>query len=204
MSYPISKICVSSPLKDAAKLMIEKRIRRLMVCDMGNVVGIITASDMIGSLPRVDETMKAWFEVDYFRTKKIVTTDEKTLVDQVAIIMAKKRIGSVIVTRNERPISIFPERDLLTKFLSKDKSLIMEVGDLCYSPLISAPIGISVNEAAMIMALKHIRRLPMLKMVNLLVFFQQEILLKLTQENSIFFRLQLPSVVYIFFLKLRY
>ena len=41
-----------------------------MVCDMGNVVGIITTSDMIGSLPRVDETMEAWFEVDYFMTKK--------------------------------------------------------------------------------------------------------------------------------------
>jgi len=163
MSYPITKICLSSPLKDAAKLMIEKRIRRLMVCDMGNVVGIITASDMIGSLPRVDETMKAWFEVDYFMTKKIVTTDEKTLVNQVAIIMAKKRIGSVIVTRNEKPIGIFTERDLLTKFLSKDKSLIMEVGDVCSSPLISAPIGISVNEAAMIMALKHIRRLPIVE-----------------------------------------
>ncbi len=163
MSYPIAKICLSSPLKDAAKLMIEKRIRRLMVCDMGNVVGIITASDMIGSLPRVDETMKAWFEVDYFMTKKIVTADEKTLVDQVAIIMAKKRIGSVIITRNEKPIGIFTERDLLTKFLSTDKSLIMEVGDVCSSPLISAPIGISVNEAAMIMALKHIRRLPIVE-----------------------------------------
>jgi len=171
MSYPITKICLSSPLKDAAKLMIEKRIRRLMVCDMGNVVGIITASDMIWSLPRVDETMKAWFEVDYFMTKKIVTADEKTLVDQVAIIMAKKRIGSVIITRNEKPIGIFTERDLLTKFLSKDKSLIMEVGDVCSSPLISAPIGISVNEAAMIMALKHIRRLPIVdngKLVGIL------------------------------------
>ena len=163
MSYPISKICVLSPLKDAAKLMIEKRIRRLMVCDLGNVVGIITASDMIGSLPRVDETMKAWFEVDYFMTKKIITADEKTLVDQVAIIMAEKRIGSVIITRNEKPIGIFTERDLLTKFLAKDKSLIVEVGEACSSPLISAQIGISVNEAAAIMASKHIRRLPIVK-----------------------------------------
>ncbi len=163
MSYPISKICVSSPLKDAAKLMIEKRIRRLMVCDLGNVVGIITALDMIGSLPRVDETMKAWFEVDYFMTKKIITADEKTTVDQVAIIMAEKRIGSVIITRNEKPIGIFTERDLLTKFLARDKSLVVEVGEVCSSPLISAQIGISVNEAATIMALKHIRRLPIVK-----------------------------------------
>ena len=163
MSCPISKICVSSPLKDAAKLMIEKRIRRLMVCDLGKVMGIITASDMIGSLPRVDETMKTWFEVDYFMTKKIVTADEKTLVDQVAIIMAKKRIGSVIITRNEKPIGIFTERDLLTKFLAKGKSLIVEVGETCSSPLICAPIGISVNEAATIMGSKHIRRLPIVK-----------------------------------------
>jgi CBS domain-containing protein len=160
MSYPVIKICVEYRLKDAARLMIEKRVRRLGVCDSGYLVGIVTTSDMIGSLPQVPETMKAWFEVDHFMSKQVVTTDKGTLLEDAAKIMAEKHVGSVIVTSEGEPTGIFTERDLLTKFLAKDKSLIEEVGNVCSSPLITAPIGISVHDAAEIMIEKHIKRLP--------------------------------------------
>jgi len=160
MSYPVITICLTSQVKEAARIMIEKRIRRLAVCESGNLVGIITASDMIRSLPEIPETMQVWFEVDYFMTKRVITADEETLVDRVAKIMAEKRIGSVIITSEGEPIGIFTERDLLTKFLAKDKSLIKEVGKVCSSPLITAPIGISVHDAAVTMTSKHIKRLP--------------------------------------------
>ena len=81
MSYPVAKICSSSSLKEAARLMIEKKIRRIVVCDSGTMEGILTASDMIGNLLEAEETMKVWFEVDYFMTKKVVTADEKTIMD---------------------------------------------------------------------------------------------------------------------------
>ena len=163
MSSPLVKICVESTLKDAARSMIEKRIRRLGVCDSGNLVGIITTSDMIGSLPEVPETMKTWFEVDHFMSKHVVTADEKTLLEDVAKIMAESHVGSVVVTSQGEPIGIFTERDLLTKFLAKDKSLIEEVGTVCSSPLITAPVGTSAHDAAAIMAEKHIKRLPITK-----------------------------------------
>jgi CBS domain-containing protein len=160
MSSPVIKICVEYRLKDAARLMIEKRVRRLGVCDSGDLVGIVTTSDMIGNLPQVPETMKVWFEVDHFMSKQVVTADEGTLLEDAAKIMAEKHVGSVIVTSNGEPTGIFTERDLLTKFLAKDKSLVEEVGNVCSSPLITAPIGISAHDAAEIMIEKHIKRLP--------------------------------------------
>jgi CBS domain-containing protein len=160
MSYPLTTICLSARIKEAAQTMIEKKIRRLAVFECGNLVGIVTASDLIRRLPEVPETMHVWFEVDYFMTKQVITADEKTSVDSVAKIMGEKRIGSVIITSQGRPIGIFTERDLLTKFLAKDKSLMMEVGEVCSSPLITAPLGISVHDAAVIMTSKQIRRLP--------------------------------------------
>jgi CBS domain-containing protein len=163
MSSPLIKICVNYRLKDAARLMIEKKVRRLGVCDSGYLVGIVTTSDMIDSLPQVPETMKAWFEVDHFMSKQVVTADEETLLEKAAMIMAEKHVGSVIVTRQGEPIGIFTERDLLTKFLCKDKSLIEEVGNVCSSPLITAPMGISIHDAAEIMIKKHIKRLPITK-----------------------------------------
>jgi IMP dehydrogenase len=47
--------------------------------------------------------------------------------------------------------------------LCKNKSLIEEVGNVCSLPLITAPIGISVHDAAEIMIEKHIKRLPITK-----------------------------------------
>jgi CBS domain-containing protein len=44
--------------------------------------------------------------------------------------------------------------------LAEDRSLKIEVGKACSSPLITAPMGISVHDAALIMTSKHIRRLP--------------------------------------------
>ena len=163
MSFPVVKICIRSPLKEAARIMIEKRIRRLAVCDAGKVVGIITASDMIRSLPEAPENMEVWFQVDYFMAKQIITVDAEMLVENVAEVMAEKRVGSVIVTRQEKPIGIFTERDLLNKFLVKDKSLVAEVGNACSSPLITAPVGMCIHEAGVIMARNRIKRLPITK-----------------------------------------
>ena len=160
MSYPLTTICLTAQIKEAAQMMIEKKIRRLAVFECGKLVGIITASDLIRSLPDVPESMHAWFEVDYFMTKRVITADEETPVDSVAKIMGQNRVGSVIITSQGEPIGIFTERDLLTKFLAKDRSLVIEVGEACSSPLITAPLGISVHDAAVIMTSKRIRRLP--------------------------------------------
>ena len=163
MSYPLITISLKSSIKEAAQMMIEKKIRRLGVTESGKLVGIVTAADLIRCLPETPETMHMWFEVDYFMSKGIITADEETSVEAVAKIMGEKSIGSVIVTSHGEPIGIFTERDLLTKFLAKDQSLKIEVGKACSSPLITAPLRISIHDAAAIMTSNHIKRLPITK-----------------------------------------
>ena len=55
MSFPLNGVSVTAKIKEVAKLMISKK-RRLVVFDAGTLVGIITASDLIKSLPDVPET----------------------------------------------------------------------------------------------------------------------------------------------------
>jgi len=98
MSYPLITISAKSSIKEACKMMLEKRIRRLGVHKSGKLVGIITASDIVRCFPEIPETMRVWFEVDYFMTKRVITADEKTSVNNVAKIMGENRIGSVIIT----------------------------------------------------------------------------------------------------------
>ena len=77
--------------------------------------------------------------------------------------MGKQRIGSVIITENEKSRGIFTERDLLTTMISKDKSLTIQVGKQYSSPLITQSSGISIHKAAITMTHHHIRRLPIVK-----------------------------------------
>jgi CBS domain-containing protein len=167
MSYPLITISPKSSIKEAAQMMIEKKIRRLAVTESGKLVGIVTAADLIRCLPETPESMHVWFEVDYFMSKGIISADEETSVEGVAKIMGEKGIGSVIVTSHGEPIGIFTERDLLTKFLATDRSLKIEVGNVCSSPLITAPLGISIHDAAAIMTSKRIKRLPITKEATL-------------------------------------
>ncbi len=156
MSYPLSGVSVTATIKEVAQLMINKK-GRLAVFDAGTLVGVVTASDLIKSLPDVPETE---VKIDDFMTKDIVTADEETSVIRTAGLMGRQRIGSVIITRGGEPFGIFTERDLLTSFLAKGKPLFAEVGPHCSSPLVTIPAGTSVHRAAATMALKHIRRLP--------------------------------------------
>ena len=164
MSTPLIKIIPTASIKEAAQTMTKKR-GRLTVFEDGKLVGIVTASDLVRTLPDAPETM---LEVVDFMTKMVVTADEKATVASVAKIMGEKRIGSVIITSQEKPMGIFTERDLLSSFLAKDKPLSIEVGEVASSPLLVAPSWISVHHAAHIMTSKHIRRLPIIEKEKLI------------------------------------
>ena len=159
MSYPLAGISVSATVKEVAQSLITKR-GRLGVYDAGVLVGLITSADMIKSLPDVNETEA---KVDDFMTKDVVTADVEEPVENIAALMGRRRIGSVIITRDGAPCGIFTERDLLTGFLACGRALFTEVGPECSVPMVTIPAGTSVHRAAATMALKHIRRLPVEK-----------------------------------------
>lgn len=156
MSYPLITTCLEAKIKETAQLMIKKK-GRLAVFDCGKLMGIVTASDLIKSLPDVPETEVS---VDNLMTKQVVTADERTPIRNIVKTMGDQRIGSVITTKKEKPVGIFTERDLLTTVIAKGKSLNTEVGNEAKSPLVTAPEGTSVHKAAIIMTMNHVRRLP--------------------------------------------
>ncbi len=159
MSYPLITVSSTATIKEAAQIMIEKK-SRLAVFYAGTLVGIITASDLIKSLPDVEETEVV---VDDFMTRDLVTVTEETSVLNIAKTMGTKRVGSVIITYDGAPSGIFTERDLLTNFLAQNKSLFAEVGQDYSKPLVAIPSGTSVHQAAVVMTVRHIKRLPVMK-----------------------------------------
>jgi CBS domain-containing protein len=159
MSYPLIKICPTFEIREAARTMINKK-GRLVVYVCGKLAGIITASDLIRGMPEAPETSMI---VDDFMTREIVSVDEEETVRSAAGIMGQRRVGSVIVTCNDTPLGIFTERDLLSKFIARSRSLDIPMSEACSGLMTSSPAGISIHEAARIMAANHIRRLPIMK-----------------------------------------
>ncbi len=159
MSWPLTSISPDVAIKEAARTMMRGR-GRLTVFERGKLVGIVSASDLIRSLPDVPETM---VKVEDYMTTDVVMADGSTTVADIAMTMGKERIGSVIVTMDGKPTGIFTERDLLTSFLKEGRSLNAPVKEYASSPLTVAQAWISVYEAAYIMASKHIRRLPLVE-----------------------------------------
>src|SRR5512137_66445 len=159
MSYPLIRICTTFEIREAARTMINKK-GRLVVYICGKLAGIITASDLIRSMPDAPETSMV---VDEFMTREIVTINEDKTVLAAAKMMGQKRVGSVIVTSNGKPLGIFTERDLLSTFIARSQPLDIPMGEACSGLMTTAPAGISIHEAAKVMAEKHIRRLPIMK-----------------------------------------
>ncbi len=156
MSYPLVSICLTAKIKEAAQMMIQKK-GRLAVLDCGKLMGIVTASDLIRSLPEIPETEAV---VDDFMTREVVTAEASTPVRVIAKTMGDQRIGSVIITSKGEPAGIFTERDLLNTFLYKEDALEASVGPQSSKGLITVPSGTSIHKAAVTMASKQIKRLP--------------------------------------------
>jgi CBS domain-containing protein len=159
MSPRLITIKPQATIREAARTMIKEK-GRLVVMDERTLVGILTASDLIRSLPEVPETSVL---VSKLMTRKVESTTPNAKVLDIAKKMGKERIGSVIVNKGGKPWGIFTERDLLTKVIYMGGSLDQVVEKYSSVPLITIGPDCSIHKAAKTMAVKHIRRLPILE-----------------------------------------
>jgi len=157
MSSPLITIEPDKSVRKAAKTMMEKK-GRLVVFSEEELIGIITASDLVKGIPETEKTLKEALE---YASKHVITAEDETTISTIAKTMGEKRIGSVIITSDGAPVGIFTERDLITKLLAEEKELNIQVGEMMSSPLLAVPYDISVIEAAFTMEANGIKRLPL-------------------------------------------
>jgi signal-transduction protein with cAMP-binding, CBS, and nucleotidyltransferase domain len=97
-----------------------------------------------------------------------ITADPGNTARDVAEIMAKKKIGSVIVIdKKMEPIGIITERDLVRRVCLEDvKASRLEVEEIMSSPLITIMAYDSVDTASRIMTENQIKHLVVLEEDN--------------------------------------
>ena len=113
----------------------------------------------------VNTFMSSVSEIMSFREPYTITAfSNKTAID-AAYIMASKKISSVIVIDKEnRPLGIITERDLVKRICLKNlNSKDVPIEDIMTSPLITIMTYDSVDTASRIMLSNKIKRLAVLE-----------------------------------------
>ena len=159
MSTPLISIRPAATIAEAATRMI-RRGGGLVVFEGGTLVGIITASDIIKSLPECPETL---LKIDDFMSQKIVSLDESASAAEAITLMVDEKVGSIIVNRNGKPQSLFTDGDLLLHYFTEERDLFVPIRNAGSSPLKTIPLGTTIHKAAYIMSTEKVKRLPVAK-----------------------------------------
>lgn len=125
MSRPVIFLTPDMPIHDALELFKRERIRRAPVIKDGKLVGIVSEKDLLNASPSPATTLSIWemhyllskITVSEVMTKKVITVNEDTPIEEAARIMADNKIGGLPVMRDGQVVGIITETDLFKIFL---------------------------------------------------------------------------------------
>ena len=92
-------------------------------------------------------------------TRAPVTCVENTKVEIAAMTMTEKRVGSIIITKDNKPKGIITDKDLRTKIATGKFNISEKVKRIMSSPVITIPEATSIAEAQITMLRNKITHL---------------------------------------------
>jgi CBS domain-containing protein len=114
-----------TPVYDARRTMLEKRIRHLLVTEEGRLLGILTDRDIRLNLPSPATSLSVW-EMNYLlarltvgeaMTTGVVIVGPDRDAKDAARLMLEHRIGALPVVDEGHLIGIITETDILRAFV---------------------------------------------------------------------------------------
>ncbi len=142
MTTEVITVKKETPLKELAQILYKNRINGVpVVDDDGLLIGIICESDLVRKdkklhIPTVVALFDAVFylesskniekeikqinatTVEELYTRKVVTVDERTPIDEIATLMTQKKIYTIPVMDGNRLVGIVGKGDVIRTFIS--------------------------------------------------------------------------------------
>lgn len=115
----------TTPVLEARQLMLEERIRHLLVTDGPKLLGIVTDRDIRLNLPSPATSLSVW-EINYLlarmtlsavMTKSVITVESAREATEAAQLMLDHKIGALPVVDRGHLVGIITETDLLRAFV---------------------------------------------------------------------------------------
>jgi acetoin utilization protein AcuB len=125
MSRPVISVSPDAPIHEVLAMFKKEHIRRAPVMKNGKLLGIVSERDLLNASPSSATTLSVW-ELNYLiskvtvkevMSKKVITVDKDTPIEEAARIMADQKIGGLPVTSSGKVVGIITETDLFKIFL---------------------------------------------------------------------------------------
>ena len=126
MSHPVITVSAEASMKEALDMMRREHIRRLPVVNKrGQMVGIVTETDLAKASPSQATTLSVWevreltgkVKVEEIMTPKVITVADDTPIEEAARIMADCDISGLPVLRDGKLVGLITETDIFKVFL---------------------------------------------------------------------------------------
>jgi two-component system sensor kinase FixL len=156
MSSPVRSVARNRSVMEAGKIMEAEKIRRLVIMDEKQPVGIITQSDLVRAL--ASYTLSK--EVSDIMTSEVAVIAGSENVKAAAEFMASQDISCLVVVEDDTVVGIFTERDLLRRIVAAKRDPVRtSMKDVMSSPVVTVPSDCSVLSARRLLEKTSIRRL---------------------------------------------
>ncbi len=125
MSHKVISIPPDLSIPAALSLFKKHHIHRGPVMKDGKMVGFVTESDLLNASPSPVSTLSVW-EMNYLMskvpvkqvmTKKVITVEVGTPIEEAAHMMVDAKIGGMPVTKAGKVVGIITETDLFKVFM---------------------------------------------------------------------------------------
>jgi CBS domain-containing protein len=118
--------------------------------------------------------------------RKLVTAQPEVSLTDIAKLMRKNRVGSVIITKQRKPVGVLTESDLI-KLVARGCDMKNGVAeDYMNRDVITCDPSITVIDALMVMRSERIRHLPVVVNGNLVGIISLRDLIAATQFSSFY------------------
>lgn len=158
MSRPVITVTPDTPVSDALALFRKEHIRRAPVVKDGKMLGIVAERDLLNASPSPVTSLSVW-EMNYLISKvtvkqvmsrKVVSVESDTPIEEAARIMADKKIGGLPVMRSGKMVGIITETDLfkiLLELMGARTKAIRVTAEIADIPGILAKVTKAIADA---------------------------------------------------------
>jgi CBS domain-containing protein len=160
MTAPVAAIPADFSIIEAGRIMEARQIRRLPVVEQGQLVGIVTQTDITRGMISLSPLRY----VCDIMTRDVAAVNVEATVDEAARAMSARNISCVIALHRQQVAGIVTEKDLLKRIvvLHKDPTRTC-VADIMSFPVVAVPPTYSILSASKKMETMHLHRLVVME-----------------------------------------